>query len=239
MLKLDNSFVWKLIFKIAALNLTFLVAMTLFRAAFFFYFGGDVGFADAGIARVFALGMRYDISVLGYINIPVVCVVALLIFVNLLDIFLLGVRFLKYYYTLLVGSALSLTFANFFVYAKYQKHLSDWNELHSAVINNFNVFLAPLLGAIIFWAVFATARKVLIFQEKRAFRSSLNKFAALVIMVFWISGCFVLARGSLGGQALSSRAAQEVSDNAFMGDVAVSGVFILGESIIGNIRGVR
>jgi phosphoglycerol transferase MdoB-like AlkP superfamily enzyme len=241
MMRLDSSFVAKIIFKAAALNLIFLAVMSLFRAVFFLYFGSGLDFTGfkLSILKAFYMGVRYDAAVLSYISMPVAALIIFLIFVNMLDVFLLAVRLIKYYYAVMIGSLYILMSIDFGFYSYFQNHLNlliygffedDTAALMSTISENYNLFFVIIGFIFVYVAVFWLSKKVLYIQPKRFLRRSLTSAAQIVVSLVLIAVSVMTARGSFGTFPLGIDNA-EVSGSAFINKVAINCVYTLQAAI--------
>ena len=137
--------------------------MSLYRAVFFCYYGKGIDFSGLSldIAKAFYMGVRYDLAVLSYLNIPVVIFfIAILFWAKSFEKWLSE---LKYYYTVFIGALLVFLCIDFGFYFYFQNYINilvfgffedDTAALISTFYENYNLFLIMLGFAFLFVAVF-------------------------------------------------------------------------------------
>ncbi|MDR1195992.1 MAG: hypothetical protein LBL00_05900, partial [Endomicrobium sp.] len=124
--------------------------MSVYRLIFFVYYGKGINFAGLGfdILKAFYMGIRYDLAVLSYLNMPVILsFIVVLFFAKSCKKWL---SILKYYYTAFIGALLILLCIDFGFYSYFQNHLNilvfgffedDTAALISTFYENYNLFL--------------------------------------------------------------------------------------------------
>lgn len=215
--------------------------MSAFRFAFFKYYGRGIDFNGLGfdIIKAFYMGIRYDLSVLAYLNIPVVFILLILIFASGENLFKKFVFFFKYYYTLSMGSLIVFFGIDFTFYSYFQNHLNvlvfglfedDTAAIISTLSQNYNLFLVTGGFILSYVMVFFISKYVLSYLKYENLFESKKIVLKLVVAVLMISTNIIVARGSLGHFSLRIDDLQ-VSKNVFLNKVSINAVYTLEKAI--------
>lgn len=225
-----------------SLNLIFLILMSALRFIFFKYYGKGINFDGFGldIVRAFFLGVRYDLAVLAYLNMPVTLAFVTLLFSNKEGFYNKISRYVAFYYTIAVGSLFVLLGIDFCYYSYFQNHLNimvfglfedDTSALISTLAENYNMFL--VIGSFIlsYILTFVVSKFILKFKYKNISENKKKvSVSKILIAILMITVNFIAARGSFGIFPLGMDDAQ-VSLNTFLNKVAINGVYTLQEAI--------
>jgi hypothetical protein len=111
--------------KIIRLNIAAIVAMTLYRIFFFFYFKNISLFGNfTEIARAFILGFRLDLAVLAYVNSIVILIFTALLLIKNLRVFKSALSFIKIWYCIAFIVIALATAVDFGFYACFGEHIN-------------------------------------------------------------------------------------------------------------------
>jgi hypothetical protein len=216
--------------------------MSALRFIFFKYYGKGINFDGFGldIVRAFFLGVRYDLAVLAYLNMPVTLAFVTLLFSNKEGFYDKISRYVAFYYTIAVGSLFVLLGIDFCYYSYFQNHLNimvfglfedDTSALISTLAENYNMFL--VIGSFIlsYILTFVVSKFILKFKYKNISENKKKvSVSKILIAILMITVNFIAARGSFGIFPLGMDDAQ-VSLNTFLNKVAINGVYTLQEAI--------
>jgi len=224
-----------LLLRIVLLNSGFLSFMSAFRFAFFKYYGKGMDFSDLwlDVLKAFYMGIRYDLSVLAYLNVPVVSVLLILLFANGENLFRKCINFFKYYYTLSIGSLIVFLSIDFGFYSYFQNHLNvlvfglfedDTAAIISTLSQNYSLFLVISWFILSYTVVFFVSKYLLsTFKYEKLFESK-KIVLKLILTTLMIFINIIVARGSLGYFSLKIDDLQ-VSKNVFLNKVSINGVY--------------
>ncbi|MCL2335555.1 MAG: hypothetical protein FWC57_05770 [Endomicrobia bacterium] len=230
------SYFKKIIVRIISLNVIFLAGMSLYRLIFFLFYGKGLDFTGSGtdMLKAFYMGVRFDLAVLAYLNMPVMLALVVFVFIGNGEYMKKALSAFKYYYAAAIGSLFVLLCIDFGYYSYFQNHLNilvygffedDTKALISTMNENYPL-LPIALGFIALYAmVFLLSKYILrVKNEKKDLPKSLVfKIAAAAAMIFLN---FAAARGSFGIFPLGVDNA-EISENTFLNKVAINGVYTL------------
>ncbi len=228
----------KTAFKLLFLNLILLALMSLSRFIFFLYYGKGIDFSGLGIdiLKAFYMGVRYDLAVLSYLNIPVVMVFIVLLFIAKSFAKLLSA--LKYYYAFFIGTLFLLLCVDFGFYSYFQNHLNilvfgffedDTKALISTFYENYNLFLI-IAGFISIYIIVFLLSKCFLQIDENSSKIKESIIFKIIFSILLAALTFMAARGSFGIFPLGVDNA-EVSSNIFINKVAINGVYTLQAAI--------
>ncbi|MDR3253900.1 MAG: sulfatase-like hydrolase/transferase, partial [Endomicrobium sp.] len=225
-------------FKIVSLNFIFLLLMSAYRFIFFVHYGKsiDLNGLCCDILRAFCIGVRFDLSVISGINAPAMLLFIILFIVGRQDFFKPFIKFLKYYYTILIGILFVLFCIDFHFYAYFQDHLNiliygffedDTKALIKTFYENYNLFLTGLIILVFFAVVFFISKFILKFKNYNFLLP--NKIARILISAILSFFIFMFIRGSVSWHAIGVYS--DISSNTFVNKVAINCVFTLQRAI--------
>lgn len=232
------QYIKHVLLRLLSLNLIFLFLMSVYRFVFFIYYGKGIDFSGLGfdIFKAFYMGVRYDLAVLSYLNMPVVLSFIVVLFAA--KSCKKWLSSLKYYYTAFIGALFVLLCIDFGFYSYFQNHLNilvfgffedDTAALISTFYENYNLFLILLGFAALFVIVFFLSKYVLKINDaaQKMPKKALSKTILSVLIAVL---CFIAARGSFGIFPLGVDNA-EVSSNVFINKSAINCVYTLQAAI--------
>ncbi|MDR3244509.1 MAG: sulfatase-like hydrolase/transferase [Elusimicrobiota bacterium] len=230
--------------------------MSIFRAIFFFYYKGAIDLTQLGfdIIKAFYMGMRFDLSIIAKLNMPIALCLIVLLFIGRQEYFNKFLSAAKFYYTIVFGLCLIFLCVDFGFYSYFQNHLNvlvyglfedDTKALLSTLNENYNLPLIFLGFIALFAIVFFISQIVLKTNSTRQtknigaeidfhfatiknFYKKLFYNISLSIAVILIT--FIFARGTFGTFPLEVDMA-DVSSNSFLNKVAINGFFTLEAAI--------
>lgn len=223
--------------RIIALNIIFVLIMTIYRAIFTFYYSSwsDLSQYLGDLIHAFVLGARYDCAVIAYINFLPTLFFAIFWFIGSQKLFIKFVKSLKYYFMLLFGFVITLLCIDFGFYSYFQNHMNilmfgifedDTQALFSTLAENYPLFLVAIGFILIFVFVYFLTKRVL---EKNLFGFYFNKtkkYLKIIAVLCFLAVNFIVARGSFGIFPLGVDNA-EISANTFINKVAINGIYTL------------
>ena len=227
------SLILNIFTKLLWAHLLFLLLMTLFRTVFFFFYleleTFEAYYFD--IFSAFFLGMRIDLTVIGYVQVlPTLFLIALYYLKKkfLLELFS---RFLPYYLFIFYTLITLLLSADFGFYSYFKDHTNilffgllddDTNALITTFWQNYNVVLILTLFAIYLAALFIALR--LIFQiSNREFSSLFGiRTSWIIFLLFILLNAFAI-RGTLGMYPLG-KMIPNISTNDYINKIPQNGV---------------
>jgi phosphoglycerol transferase MdoB-like AlkP superfamily enzyme len=214
--------------------------MTVSRFVFFKYYGKGISFDGlvVDIFKVFFLGLRYDLAVLAYSNMPVTLVLTALLFFNKESFYNKISNYTTFYYTIIIGSLFIILGIDFCYYSYFQNHINimifglfedDTKALISTLVENYNMFLVVGSFILSYILTFIISKLVLKFKYKDIHEDK-KIISRILIAVLMITVNFAAARGSFGIFPLGVDDAQ-ISLNTFLNKVAINGIYTLQEAI--------
>ena len=236
-----------IIFRLLCINLIFLFVMSLFRCAFFFYFGQSIDFTNLGkdIVRAFFMGIRLDASILATLNVLVTICVIVLMFVKSERLINKIFSFIKNYYYVVIGTLFVLLCCDFGFFSYFQEHFSimifgliedDTKAILLTMWHNYNIPLLFICFIFIFFIISVLVKKILKFK-KSSFLINTNIFLKILMSMVFIAINFLIIRGSLGDHPLIVNST--VSTNTFLNKIATNGIFTLQNAIEFKIKEKR
>jgi len=230
--------------KIIPINIAALAAMTLYRIFFCFYF------ADSGVLKgfygyvfkAFFLGLRFDLSVLAYINAPVILIFTVLLVFKNLNLFKFVTGLINFYYWLAftVLAVLNLTDFGFFTYFNdhinllfFQFFEDDTFALIKTIAYDwrFPIALAVLTASsYTVYKISSYTRKILM-DRKCIIASSYWSFPVKAFFIL-IVPClvFLAARGTVSMFPLGAFHTQ-ISPNSFINKLPISSAHSLTDAM--------
>ncbi|MBN1823348.1 MAG: sulfatase-like hydrolase/transferase [Endomicrobiales bacterium] len=228
--------------KLILMNLLFLAMMGMFRAVFMLYYGNiDVLKTIGGdVVSAFVLGARYDLGVIGYVNVLVTLTMVITWLAGKKNVFRVWLRAVKYYYVLMFSAVFIVMCVDFGFYSYFKDHINiiifgvledDTKALFSTIFENYNI---PLV-LMIFGSIIA-----LVILNVRYFISKINtekpdgrRYVAGVKTAFFaafVAVNFIAARGSFGLFPLGTMDSA-ISKNKFVNKLALNGIYSFQEAV--------
>lgn len=232
------------ILKIIPINFVALIAMTLYRVFFFFYFADFVTLnAMTGyILKSFWLGLRFDLSVLAYINSFVILIFTLFLLIRNLKVFKTAIKLIKIYYWFAFTIIAFVTAVDFGFFTYFGEHINllffqffedDTYALIKTIVKDWRFPIAVII--LIFVSSFAytlsswTTKKLMnnnCLIDTYFWNILVKAFIILLIPVL----TFLFARGSLSMFPLGTFYTQ-ISPNAFVNKISITAAHSLTDAI--------
>ncbi len=218
--------------KLIFAHILFLIIMSIFRAVFFFYYSSLNSFQGfyLDILQAFFLGIRIDLTVIGYIQIlPTIILIALYYFKKelLLNYFS---KFLIYYLFICYLIISLFLCADFGFYSYFKEHINilffgllddDTKALMITFWQNYNVVLILSIFFIYLALLFYFIKKIFALEDKNYNSFFTLKISALIFVIIFILN-FLAVRGTLGMYPLG-KMIPNVSTNEFINKVSHNG----------------
>lgn len=219
----------------------FLLLMTVFRAVFFAYFSDFAAYKGMWgyVLRAFVLGVRYDLVIVAYINVPVT--------LSLLAVWALKSRRtfagwllgLKIYYIAMFSFVLLLLFVDFGFYSYFKDHINivifgviedDTAALAKTIAQNrFFPVAAVILGLLEYGLVRIIAHNT-VYHGSMPPRTKHPVWLKTVFVAALVLGNGLAARGSLKMFPLGTIDAA-ISPNNFINKLSLNGMFTFAEAV--------
>jgi hypothetical protein len=196
--------------KITSLNVVALAAMTLYRVFFFFYFKNIAMFGHfRDIFKAFGLGLRFDLSILAYINSFVILIFTILLIIRNLRLFKKAIFIIKLWYCLSFIAIALTTTVDFVFYICFGEHVNillfdffddDTFALIKTIISDWRfyiVFPALILVVFIICKIVSISTKELLNIRRLINSSYWNVFVKILIVLLIPLITFLFARGTV------------------------------------------
>jgi phosphoglycerol transferase MdoB-like AlkP superfamily enzyme len=214
-------------------HLFFLVLMGLFRGVFFIYYNPLESLEGLyfDLFNAFVLGMRIDITVLGYIQaLPTIALITLY-FLKKEVLLRLFQKISPYYLFVMYTVASALMIADFGFYSYFKDRINilffglfddDTQALAVTIWQNYNVLFIAFCLMLYFMFLFFMLRKIFL-KEDTTFRTVLKlRYAAIVFFIIFALN-FIAIRGTFGMYPLG-KMIPNVSANDFINKLSQNGV---------------
>ncbi|MDR1196582.1 MAG: LTA synthase family protein [Endomicrobium sp.] len=230
--------------KIVPINIAALAAMTVYRIFFFFYFAdfGSLKGLYGYVFKSFFLGLRFDLSVLAYINSVVILIFTFFLFLRNLRIFRFFTGLIKFYYWFVFTAVVILNLIDFGFFTYFNDHINllffqffedDMFALLKTIAYDwrFPIALAVLAAASYVIYKFSSYTRRLLFNMKCAIASSFWSFPLKTVIVL-IVPCivFLAARGTVSMFPLGTFYTQ-ISPNSFINKLSISSLHSLADAL--------
>jgi phosphoglycerol transferase MdoB-like AlkP superfamily enzyme len=229
--------------KIIPLNVAALAAMTLYRIFFFFFFKNIVLFGHfRDIFNAFVLGLRFDLSILAYINSFVILIFTILLLIRNLRLFKKAIFIIKLWYCLSFIAIALATAIDFGFYICFGEHVNillfdffddDTFALIKTIISDWRFYIAlPALILVVFiiCKIVSISTKELLNIRRLINSSYLNVFVKILIVLLIPLITFLFARGTVSMFSLGKFHAQ-ISTNSFINNIALTAAHSITDAI--------
>ncbi|MDR0485731.1 MAG: sulfatase-like hydrolase/transferase [Elusimicrobiota bacterium] len=224
--------------KIFLINAVFLFFMSLYRLIFFLNYKKGVDLEGLGfdILKSFYWGIRFDLSVLSYINALPLLVFIIAFLAGQTIYFKTFFKFLQFYYTATVGILAVLYIIDFNFYGYFQDHINimiygffedDTSALLSTFYQHYNLFLILFAMVFVFFAVFLLSKNIL--KLKKYIYPLPTLPMRIIISVLSPIILFILMRGTFAWNAIGTYS--DISSNVFLNKTAINCAFTLQRAV--------
>lgn len=229
--------------KIIPLNVAALAAMTLYRIFFFFFFKNIVLFGHfRDIFNAFVLGLRFDLSILAYINSFVILIFTILLLIRNLRLFKKAIFIIKLWYCLSFIAIALATAIDFGFYICFGEHVNillfdffddDTFALIKTIISDWHFYIllpALILVVFIICKIVSISTKELLNIRRLINSSYWNVFVKILIVLLIPLITFLFARGTVSMFPLGKFHAQ-ISTNSFINNIALTAAHSITDAI--------
>jgi phosphoglycerol transferase MdoB-like AlkP superfamily enzyme len=234
--------------KIIPLNVAALAAMTLYRIFFFFFFKNIALFGHfRDIFNAFVLGLRFDLSILAYINSFVILIFTILLLIRNLRLFKKAIFIIKLWYCLSFIAIALATAIDFGFYICFGEHVNillfdffddDTFALIKTIISDWRFYIAlPALILVVFiiCKIVSISTKEFLNIRRLINSSYWNIFVKILIIFLIPLITFLFARGTVSMFPLGKFHAQ-ISTNSFINNIALTAVHSIADAIQAKIE---
>ncbi|MDR3257078.1 MAG: LTA synthase family protein [Endomicrobium sp.] len=230
--------------KIIPLNAVAFTAMTIYRIFFFFYFANihSLKGLSCYIFKAFLLGIRFDLSVLAFINALVIIIFTIFLFIKNLKLFKVAIFFIEIYYWIAFTTVLLLNTVDFGFYIYFGEHINilffdffsdDTFALIRTIIHDWRFPIALTLLIFLSFAIYKfvslTAKKLT--NNFRFINTSFWNVLVKIFIVFFAPFLiFLFARGTISMFPLGKFHIQ-ISPNSFINNISITSVHSLTDAI--------
>ncbi len=216
------------------LHLIFLVFMSIFRIVFFNYYSPldehEINKYFLDIVEAFLLGLRLDLTVMGYIQVIPTLLLIFLYYIKKEILLELTSKFLIYYIFFAYLLVTLLLFADFGFYSYFKDHINilffglfddDTKALIITMWQNYNVLLILFILFIYLFLLFKLIKFILLQKEKDIKSFIFIKISFIIFTIFIILN-FLAIRGTLGMYPLG-KMIPNISKNSFVNKISQNG----------------
>jgi hypothetical protein len=242
--KFDFEKYFNCVIKIIPLNIVALTAMTIYRLFFFFYFQNIPSFKDlySYIFQAFFLGMRFDLSVIAWVNVLVIFIFTIFLLIKNLKLFSVAVFFIKIYYWIAFTAIALLNTIDFSFYVCFDEHINillfgffsdDTFALVKTIMYDWRFPIALLILTCVSFAIYKIISLTLKSLANRYYlinASFCNAFIKTFIVLFIPFLIFCFARGTTSMFPLGKFHTQ-ISPNQFINNISITSVHSLTDAI--------
>jgi len=229
--------------KIIPLNVAALAVMTLYRIFFFFFFKNIALFGHfRDIFNAFVLGLRFDLSILAYINSFVILIFTILLLIRNLRLFKKAIFIIKLWYCLSFIAIALATAIDFGFYICFGEHVNillfdffddDTFALIKTIISDWRFYIllpALILVVFIICKIVSISTKELLNIRRLINSSYWNVFVKILIVLLIPLITFLFARGTVSMFPLGKFHAQ-ISTNSFINNIALTAAHSITDAI--------
>ncbi|MDR3253666.1 MAG: hypothetical protein LBT07_01705, partial [Endomicrobium sp.] len=230
--------------KIIPLNTAVFAATTIYRIFFFFYFinipslKGFYGY----IFKAFFLGIKFDLSILAYINALVIIIFTVFLIIRNLKLFKKTVFFIKIYYWVAFTAIVLINAVDFGFYTYFGEHINillfdfftdDTYSLIKTIIHDWRfpiVLLILIFSSFVIYKFVSSTAKKLATNNCIINTSLLNIFLKISIIILVPFLTFLFARGTVSMFPLGKFYTQ-ISPNSFINDIPITSLHALTDAV--------
>jgi len=212
-------------------QLFFLGLMSIFRSLFFLEFSGSNNYNSSEIFSAFFLGLRLDLVVLGYIQIPIILIFIFLYFLRSYKLYekikiFLYLYFLLFYLLASILIAMDLGYFSFF-----NEHITlmvygilddDTAALWRTMQDNYNIYLI-FISSILYLFILKYLLTKILFNDLKIKQVKLKTSWQLFSFSILIALNILVIRGTFGMYPLS-KVIPDISSDKFLNEVPNNGV---------------
>jgi phosphoglycerol transferase MdoB-like AlkP superfamily enzyme len=231
------------------INIFVILLTTLYRIIFLLFYGDFSSLVGMKmyILKAFIMGFRFDLSVLAYINAPIVLLLIVCLLLRSIKFFKSITVFCKYYFTIILSLFFFVIIFDFGFFSYFKDHYNflifglfedDTVALIKTILCDYRVYFLILIFitlCIIFYKISKWTSKELLFNERIIntlyWKNSSKFFVIIAIMAI----NFICARGSFSMFPLGLFYSQ-ISPNQFINKLCVNPVHPLADAVYFKIK---
>lgn len=247
--RFNSNLVFNSFLILIPVNLFIIFLMTLYRLFFLFYFG-DFSVLSASkiyILKAFFMGLRFDMSIMAYINAPITIILILCLLLQSHSVFKASISLFRYYYTLIFSLLFLVIFVDFGFFSYFKDHYNllifgifedDTIALIKTIAADYRFYIALVLFVLLCFVINKICYftyKELKFNERIIntlyWKKSTKAFVVLIIIAL----NFVVARGSFSMFPLGIFYSQ-ISPDYFINKLCINPVHPLADTVYFKIK---
>ncbi len=231
------------------INIFVILLTTLYRIIFLLFYGDFSSLVGMKmyILKAFIMGFRFDLSVLAYINAPIVLLLIVCLLLRSIKFFKSITVFCKYYFTIILSLFFFVIIFDFGFFSYFKDHYNflifglfedDTVALIKTILCDYRVYFLILIFitlCIIFYKISKWTSKELLFNERIIntlyWKNSSKFFVIIAIMAI----NFICARGSFSMFPLGLFYSQ-ISPDYFINKLCINPVHPLADTIYYKIK---
>ncbi|OCL83689.1 LTA synthase family protein [Arcobacter porcinus] len=214
--------------------LVFLILMSLFRVVFFIYYNELDSLLPYSfdISKMLFMGIRIDLTVIGYLQIIPTFTLIVLYYLNKSSIFEKFNKFLIYYVYILFILITLLLVSDFGFYSYFKEHINilffglfedDTFALLETFWQNYNVIYILIFFFLYLYFLNFVIKRIFDIEFKNRYSLNLIKIPFLFFIIL-IAFNFFLIRGTFGMYPIGGRMIENVSENEYINKMSQNGV---------------
>lgn len=247
--RFNSNLVFNSFLILIPVNLFIIFLMTLYRLFFLFYFG-DFSVLSASkiyVLKAFFMGLRFDMSIMAYINAPVTLILILCLLLQSYSIFRFSISLFRYYYTLIFSLLFLVIFVDFGFFSYFKDHYNllifgifedDTIALIKTIAADYRLYIALIIFGLLCFVINKVCYftyKELKFNERIINTLYWKKSTKALIVLMIITLNFVVARGSFSMFPLGIFYSQ-ISPDYFINKLCINPVHPLADTVYFKIK---
>lgn len=249
--KFNFNFILNSFLILLPVNIFIMFIITLYRFIFFIYFAdfAAVGMFKFYVLKAFWMGLRFDLSVLAYINFPVTLILLVCLLLRNYGLFKFVISFIKYYYSIIFSLLFFVLVVDFGFFSYFKDHYNflifdifedDTVALIQTIMTDYRFYIAVILFILL--SIFVYKIVKLTFRELKFNTCIINttywkKSTKILIVLFIIAVHFMFARGTFSISMLPlGLFHSQISPNCFINKLCINPVHSLSETVCYKIK---
>lgn len=237
---------------IVPINVFIIFIMTVYRFVFFLYFADFTVISTLKIyvLKAFWMGLRFDLSVIAYINAPITLLFLICLLLKSDFIFKFIISLIKYYYSIIFPLIFLVFFVDFGFFSYFKDHYNmlifglfedDTIALIKTILSDYRFYVAIVIFGVLSFAIFkitSLTYKELKYNERilnTLYWKKTTKFFTILFIVFLN---VIVARGSFSMFPLGLFYSQ-ISPDQFINKLCVNPIHPLADTIYLKIKNLN
>lgn len=237
---------------IIPINVFIIFVMTIYRFVFFLYFADFAAISTLKmyVLKAFWMGLRFDLSVIAYINAPITLLFLICLLLKSDFIFKCIISLIKYYYSIIFPLMFFVFFVDFGFFSYFKDHYNmlifglfedDTVALIKTILSDYRFYVASIIFAVLSLIIFEIS--YLTYKELKYNERILNtlywkKSTKFFVILFILALNFIAARGSFSMFPLGLFYSQ-ISPDQFINKLCVNPVHPLADTIYLKIKNMN